>query len=124
MLAEIAGVVAREDGRRRAPGRRVRVSARDVLRDRTAREEPDRDTRRVPQMRVHTASLEVEAVSERVVAALAEGTARVVTCGARAGRTVQVRGRDLRVAHGAGRTSVDRDLVSGVQVHALCRTRE
>lgn len=75
-------------------------------------------------MRVHTASLEVEAVSERVVAALAEGAARVVTRGARAGRAVQVRGRDLRVAHGAGRTSVDRDLVSGVQVHALCRPRE
>ena len=95
VLAEVAAVVAREDSSRRTPGCGVGAAVRDILRDLCAREEPDRDTRRVPEMREHAARVDVESVTERVVAGLAICAARVGARGTRAGGTDNVRGRRL-----------------------------
>ena len=119
VLAEIAAVVAREDRGRRTPGCGIGVAVREILRDLGAREEPDRDTRRVPEMREHAARVGIKSVTERIVAGLAICAACVGARGTRAGSTDNVRGRRFSAGQRAGGTSVERNLILGVEVHAL-----
>lgn len=78
VLLRVARVVVREQCVWRTPCRWVGVAVADVIGDRTTRPEPHRDTSRVPEVRIHTASLLVELVAERVAAAQRVGAARVV----------------------------------------------
>lgn len=109
----------REDRRGGAPAGGVGVAARDVAGDRAAREEPERDAVRVPEVREHAAAGLVEAVPERAVVALLVRTPRVAVRGAGALDAHDVRLGLRGVVERAAGPGVQRDLVLGVEVHTL-----
>ena len=118
-VAHDVALRVREERRRRPPRGRVGPLVLDVLGDRMAVEEPDRDGVVLERVREHAAGLHVEEVPERVVAVLHE----------RAPRVVAVRGLALCAEHAPERlrglveeaagAAVEGDLVLLVQVDAL-----
>ena len=122
MRVEVGGHVAAragEDRSGRAPRGRVGVLARDVLGDLVAREEPDRDAVRVPEVGEDASAGLVEARAIRARVLLRVRAARVRASRARALGTHNVRGRVRGVVQRATRAGVEGDLVVGVEVHAL-----
>lgn len=63
----IALVVVIENGRRCAPSVGIRVTAGDIIRDRTPREEPNLNCIFFPCMRVNTTSIQVKPVTISVI---------------------------------------------------------
>lgn len=111
MRVDIA--VPRELRQRDSPGRRVRLSASYISRDRRAREEPDGYRAAGPLRRVHSAAVAVEPVA----IGLGGGSADAATSVSRlaGGIDVAVAGR-----HDAGETGIaNRAAGAGVQGHAV-----
>lgn len=119
MLSSVARVVVREESDGSTPGRWVGAAVGDIFGDLATREEPDGNAVAVPPVRENAPGLHVELVAKAVAASLGERATVVVTVGARALVADEIACSGGGIADSAVGTSVEGDLVVGVQVDAL-----